>query len=67
MIVAENCREFVALLMASAALDAWPVLVNARLSAREVDEVCLVKLEFGRGIDRLQRSRGEQPGSAQRR
>src|ERR1700678_699227 len=39
MIVGENCREFVAILLASAALDAWPVLVNARLSPREVDEI----------------------------
>jgi long-chain acyl-CoA synthetase len=39
MIVGENCREFVALLLASAAIDAWPVLVNARLSAREIDEI----------------------------
>ena len=39
MIVGENCREFIALLLASAALDAWPVLVNARLSAREIDEI----------------------------
>jgi long-chain acyl-CoA synthetase len=39
MIVGENCREFVALLLGSADLNAWPVLVNARLSAREVDEI----------------------------
>lgn len=39
MIVCENCRAFVAILMALAALDAWPVLVNARLSAREIDEI----------------------------
>jgi acyl-CoA synthetase (AMP-forming)/AMP-acid ligase II len=39
MLVCENCRAFVALLLASAGLDAWPVLVNARLSAREVDEI----------------------------
>jgi long-chain acyl-CoA synthetase len=39
MIVCENCRAFVALLLALAALGAWPVLVNARLSAREVDEI----------------------------
>lgn len=37
MIVAENCRAFVALLLATAEIDAWPVLVNARLSTREVD------------------------------
>jgi long-chain acyl-CoA synthetase len=39
MIVCENCRAFVAILLALARLDAWPVLVNARLSAREVDEI----------------------------
>jgi long-chain acyl-CoA synthetase len=39
MIVGENCRPLVALLLATAGLDAWPVLVNARLSAREIDEI----------------------------
>jgi len=39
MIVCENCRAFVAILLALAELDGWPVLVNARLSAREVDEI----------------------------
>src|SRR5580692_822655 len=39
MIVCENCRAFVAILLATAGLDAWPVLVNARLSAREIDEI----------------------------
>jgi long-chain acyl-CoA synthetase len=39
MIVGENCRQFVAILLASAGLDAWPVLVNARSSAREIDEI----------------------------
>jgi acyl-CoA synthetase (AMP-forming)/AMP-acid ligase II len=39
MIVCENCRAFVAILLALAGLDAWPVLVNARLSAREIDEI----------------------------
>jgi acyl-CoA synthetase (AMP-forming)/AMP-acid ligase II len=39
MIVCENCRAFVAILLVLAGLDAWPVLVNARLSAREVDEI----------------------------
>src|SRR5271165_3481265 len=39
MIVCENCRALVAVLLALAALDAWPVLVNARLSAREIDEI----------------------------
>src|SRR6266576_2045162 len=39
MIVCENCRAFVAILMALASLDAWPVLVNARLSAREIDQI----------------------------
>src|SRR5271168_3300024 len=39
MIVCENCRALVAILLALAALDAWPVLVNSRLSAREIDEI----------------------------
>ena|SRR2546426_3231007 len=39
MIVCENCRAFVAILLATAALDAWPVLVNARLSSREIDQI----------------------------
>lgn len=39
MIVAENCRAFIAVFLAVASMDAWPVLVNARLSARELDQV----------------------------
>jgi long-chain acyl-CoA synthetase len=39
MIVCENCRALVAILLASTSIDAWPVLVNARLSAREIDEI----------------------------
>lgn len=39
MIVGENSRAFVTILLATAGIDAWPVLVNARLSAREVDQI----------------------------
>ncbi|HEY2117540.1 MAG TPA: class I adenylate-forming enzyme family protein [Candidatus Acidoferrum sp.] len=39
VIVFENCRAFVAILLASASLDAWPVLINARLSGREIDQI----------------------------
>jgi long-chain acyl-CoA synthetase len=39
MIVGENCRAFAAVLLAVNSLDAWPVPVNARLSAREIDTV----------------------------
>jgi long-chain acyl-CoA synthetase len=39
MIVCENCRALCAILLALGSFDAWPVLVNARLSAREVDEI----------------------------
>ncbi len=39
MIVGENCRAFVAILLAASSLDAWPVLANARLSAREIGEI----------------------------
>jgi long-chain acyl-CoA synthetase len=39
MIVCDNCRGAVAVLFAAAQLDAWGVPVNARLSAREIDEI----------------------------
>jgi acyl-CoA synthetase (AMP-forming)/AMP-acid ligase II len=39
MLVCENGRAFVGALLATASIDAWPVLVSARLSAREVDLV----------------------------
>lgn len=39
MLVCENCRAAVAILLALAELDAWPVLVSTRLSAREADGI----------------------------
>ncbi len=39
VIVGENCRAFVTILLATAELDAWPVLANARLSAREIAQI----------------------------
>ena len=39
MLVCENSRAFVAMLLAISKLDAWAVLVNARLSAPEVDQI----------------------------
>jgi long-chain acyl-CoA synthetase len=39
MIVSENCRAFVALFFGCSEIDAWPVLVNARISAREIDAI----------------------------
>jgi long-chain acyl-CoA synthetase len=39
MLVCENCRAFIALFLALNEMNAWPVLVNARLSAREVDDI----------------------------
>lgn len=39
LIICENCRGFVSILLAAAALGAWPVLVNARLSGPEVDQI----------------------------
>jgi acyl-CoA synthetase (AMP-forming)/AMP-acid ligase II len=39
MIVGENSRAFVAILLAAAGLDAWPVLANSRLSPRELDAI----------------------------
>jgi long-chain acyl-CoA synthetase len=39
MIVCENCRAFIAAFLAVIKIDAWPALVNARLSAREIDSI----------------------------
>jgi acyl-CoA synthetase (AMP-forming)/AMP-acid ligase II len=39
MIVAENCRAAVALLLGAASLDAWPLIVNPRLADREIDQI----------------------------
>ena len=39
LIVSENCAALPVLLFAVARLDAWSVVVNARLSAREVDAI----------------------------
>lgn len=39
MIVNENCIAAGLVFFAASALDAWPMLVNARLSAREIDTI----------------------------
>ena len=39
MIVCENCAAALALALAATAVDAWPAVVNARLSAREIDAI----------------------------
>jgi long-chain acyl-CoA synthetase len=39
MFVSENCRAYVALLLANARIGAWSVPVNARLSAQEIDAI----------------------------
>jgi len=39
MVVCENSRALITLLFALTDLDAWPVLVNAHLSAEEIDKI----------------------------
>src|SRR4029077_20354 len=39
IVVCENSRASVAIFLALGAMDAWPVLVNARLSAQEIDQI----------------------------
>lgn len=39
MIVAENCADEIALLFGASDCGAWPVIVNARLSPREIDSI----------------------------
>jgi len=49
MIVSENCHAQIALLFAVGELRAWPVIVNARLSARELEAIrahCTPRLQL---------------------
>lgn len=39
MVICENSRASVAIFLALEAMDAWPVLVNARLSGQEIDQI----------------------------
>jgi long-chain acyl-CoA synthetase len=39
MMVCENCRALVAVILGTVGLDAWPVLVNAHLSPDEIDKI----------------------------
>jgi long-chain acyl-CoA synthetase len=39
MLVCENCRASVAVLLAAASLDAWAVVVSTQLSTREIDQI----------------------------
>ena len=39
MLVCENCCAAVSIYLACTAIGAWPVIVNARLSDREIDEI----------------------------
>ncbi len=39
MLVCDNCRAFIGIFLALTGMDAWPVLANARLSAREIDDI----------------------------
>jgi len=39
MLVNENCLALCALILAAGDMDAWPAIVNARLSAREIDTI----------------------------
>lgn len=39
MVVSENCNQMAVLLLAASKLDAWAIVVNPRLSPREVDQI----------------------------
>lgn len=39
MVIGENCRAVVALILAAAQIDVWVVIISPRLSAREIDEI----------------------------
>lgn len=40
IIVSENCIALAALLLAASRIDAWVIVANPRLSARELDHIC---------------------------
>lgn len=40
MVVSENGRALVALLLAASRLDVWVAIINARLAANEIDTIC---------------------------
>jgi acyl-CoA synthetase (AMP-forming)/AMP-acid ligase II len=67
MIVGENCLAQVILLFAVTELDAWVVVVNARLSAREVDAIrddCGARrVVYTTGISGEARSHAERHGA----
>ncbi len=67
MVVAENCRGAVAVFLAAAAIDAWPVLVDARLAATElaaIREDCQPRLVVVVGISPAARAIAERLGAA---
>ena len=55
LIVCENCREAVAMFLASSQLDAWPVMVDGRLAPREIAAIrdhcnpAVVVITMGKG------------------
>jgi acyl-CoA synthetase (AMP-forming)/AMP-acid ligase II len=62
MVVAENCRGAVAVFLAVAAIDAWPVLVDARLAAPElaaIREDCQPRLVVVVGMSPVARTVAE--------
>jgi acyl-CoA synthetase (AMP-forming)/AMP-acid ligase II len=68
MIVNENCIAAGALFFAASALDAWPMLVNARLSAREIDTIAqhaeARRIFFATGVSAEARAHAERLGAA---
>ncbi len=67
MVVAENCRSAVAVFLAAAGIDAWPVLVDARLTAAElvaIREDCLARLIVVVGVSPAARAVAERLGAA---
>src|SRR5712692_7102371 len=67
MLVCENCRALVAVLLAVAGLDAWPVLVNARLSARDLHHERVAACEGACRAPRRTYLRGRGAGSDRHR
>ena len=68
MIVNENCIAAALVFFAASALDTWPMLVNARLSAREIDTIAghaePRRVFFTAGLSAEARAHGERFGAS---
>ena len=67
IIVSENCIALAALLLATSRLDAWAIVANPRLSARELDQIATIAAPAGSSMSPTSASRRPSTPAATRR